>query len=163
MHVAVGLQSLKELLRGSVDDDLLTQLEPDEAAYALAASSGNDGFVRLDTLEDLVLEESSKYVGAKRILECEASVTALTYAPLSGLLASASADGAAEAAAPMEEAAAGGAGPPPGPGRRGGARGGARYLHPDPDPRKPKSPVEGTVIASPAGRGKSHCLPLRAR
>ena len=93
-HVAIGLQSLKELLRGSVDDDLLTQLEPEEAAYALAASSGNDGFVRLDTLEDLVLEEPSTYVGAKRILECEASVTALTYAPLSGLLASASADGA---------------------------------------------------------------------
>ena len=93
-HVAIGLQSLKELLRGSVDDDLLTQLEPEEAAYALAASSGNDGFVRLDTLEDLVLEEPSTHVGAKRILECEASVTALTYAPLSGLLASASSDGA---------------------------------------------------------------------
>ena len=54
---SAGLQSLKELLQGSVDDDLLTQLEPEEAAYALAASSGNDGFVRLDTLEDLVLEE----------------------------------------------------------------------------------------------------------
>ena len=69
-----------------MDDDLLTQLEPEEAAYALAASSGNDGFVRLDTLEDLVLEDPSTYVGAKRILECEASVTALCYAPLSRVI-----------------------------------------------------------------------------
>lgn len=92
--VAVGLQALKELLVGSVDQDVLARLDPTEAAFALAAASGSDGFVRLDALEDLVLEETGTAVAAKRIFKGHAaSVTALTYAPLSGLLASASNDG----------------------------------------------------------------------